>query len=282
MIKSAPKVLREAIKRQRLVPPDFTLPEFELDRLTYDSELRIPAWGLFAPDRVPGSRVWASPVFLRAKRDFDEVMRSLPDGFRRYLRGRARRGRSHGERFGLMASAYDEFCQERKVLRAIVDAASQRDWSVPVPGCHLQVSADKRGKESFNLIWHPLYNEIVRREVEPTYIRECGNRRCRQIFWAGRIDQFGCSPACQQAIRDRRYADKKKEGSPSSLLTEQENMSKVRQAIQEGLKTQEAIIKATKLSLDGIGAALAQLYDQGEVKSRGGKFYLTRNAKNGT
>src|SRR6266487_3208737 len=64
------------------VRPDFALPEFEFDRLGFDAEMRIRTWGgLDLTPARPGSKVrGVSPALLSAKRDFDVIMRLLPDG----------------------------------------------------------------------------------------------------------------------------------------------------------------------------------------------------------
>jgi len=262
------------------VRPDFALPEFEFDRLGFDAEMRIRTWGgLDLTPARPGSKVrGVSPALLSAKRDFDVIMRLLPDGVRRYLRGRARRSKSVGERFWLLAAAYVEFCQERKALHAIVNAARHLNGSVSIPAVGLRVSEDDKGKRSFELKTHPLYSEVVRREVDPAYIRECENPRCRGIFWAGRTDQTGCSGNCQQAIRDRRYLGKKES---RLTVTKQEKVARVRQAIKDGFQTREGISTATKLSFNEISPVLAELYDQREVDSRGGEFSYHRGTKKG-
>jgi hypothetical protein len=300
MIKTPPPLLGEAITRQRLVPRDFTLPKFDIDRLLWDPEIGIfgvQTWGLFEmgkPTPPNAAIIWVSPSLWKAKRDFDAIVLSLPKGLKSLLRERARRGKTMGERFYYMACAYDEFCNERNALATIAFAASPEVAVLQIPEVRLKKVADAKGKSSFELDSHSLYNEVVSSEVEPEYIRECEIQKCRHIFWAGRIDQTGCSPACQRAIRDRRYLDQKKKkkmkerrsrrGRPSK----RQRMLRVRNAIDHprGI-TRDEISKRSELSLDEVSDTIGDLnkdYDQ--VKSRNGAagerlFYLTRSAKKG-
>lgn len=294
MRKSPPKLLGEAIKRQRLVPRDFRPPEFDLDRLIWDSELGIQTWGLEFLGMAPGSGIIrASPALVRAKRDFDEIVLTLPTGLKRLLRGRARRGKTLGERFYYMACDYDEFCKERSALFSIAMVASQKGAALQIPEVRLKTVAEGgKGKWSFEIDSHPLYNEVVNREVEPSYIRECEIQKCRKIFWAGRIEQIGCSPTCQRALRDRRYLDKKNKRTQSDYPhrgpTKHEKMARVRNALNvEGMLTRDEISKRTVLSLDEVSEAIGDLNEQfDQIESQVGAagerlFYISRSAKKG-
>jgi hypothetical protein len=295
MRKVPPKLLGEAIERQQLVPREFKLPEFDVDRLIWDWEVGIvgiPTWGLFnmGLPKPPNSKLaWISPSLRKAKRDFDAIVRKLPEGLKRFLRARAKHGKTLGERFLYMACAYDEFRKERNALGTIALVASHRGSAIEIPGVRLRVAEDRKGKLSFELDPHPLYHEVVSREAEPAYIRECEIQKCRKIFWAGRIDQKGCSPVCQRAIRDRRHLDKKNKtkqsGHPRRRPTQNEKMARVCNAIAQGKRTYEEISKQAKLSLDEVSNLLAILIDRGVVKSRSvaeeREFYMTRSAKKG-
>lgn len=292
MRKSPPKLLGEAVKRQGLVPRDFILPAFDLDRLIWDSELGIPVWGSLDYLGLPSELKlrWVHPAIPKAERELEAIVRSLPGGLRRHLRKEARRGKSRDERFYSMVFAYDEFHQERRALIAVAHVAKHVGSALEIPAVSLRTIEDAKGSRIADVLMHPLYREIVSLEVDLSYVRECEIQKCKRIFWAGRIEQTGCSPACQRAIRDRRHLDKKnetkkKESHPRRRPTKHEKMTRVRNAIAQGKRTYEEISKQAKLSLDEVSNLLAILIDRGVVKSRSvaeeREFYISRSAKKG-
>jgi hypothetical protein len=295
MLKSPPKLLGEAIKRQRLVPRDFILPEFDLDRLIWDSDLEIPVWGSLDYLGPPSELKlrWVHPAIPKAERDLDILVRSLPSGLRRHLRKEARRGESRDERFYSLVDAYDEFHQERRAVIAIAHVAKHVGSALEIPAVRLRTIEDAKGSRLPDVLMHPLYGEIVSLEVDLSYVRECEIQKCRKIFWAGRKEQTGCSPPCQRAIRDRRHLDKKnknkkKESHPRRRPMKHEKMTRVRNALGQGRAlTRDEISRQTRLSDNEISKVIGDLnkeYDQ--VKSRLGAagervFYVTRSAKKG-
>jgi hypothetical protein len=291
MIKSPPKLLGEAIKRQRLVPRDFMLPAFDLDRLIWDSELGIPTWGSLDYLELPSSELrlrWVHPAIPKAERDLNAIVRSLPGGLRRHLRRKVGRGKSRDERFYSLAFSYDEFHQERKALNAIAHVAKHVGSTLEIPAVRLSTTKDAKGRRLLDVLLHPLYSEIIAGEVDLSYVRECEIQKCRTIFWAGRMEQTGCLPSCQRAIRDRRHLGKKNEKKRrhSRRPTMHEKMTRVRNALTQGRKlTRDEISKQTTLSLNEVSDAIGELNEQyDQVESQVGLagerlFYLARNAK---
>jgi hypothetical protein len=227
MVKKAPKLLAQAITRQRLVPSGFELSEFELDRVM-DPEMcgGVPLepaestfWFWPAFKIPPGANFASTPKeFVTAKHDFDALIRPLPKAFRHYLRAEARLGKSEVEQFLRSVVAYDNFRKEREALISIVAVARLRKTApasflqscgIEIPTALLHVN--KLGQ--FEIEIPLLYRELVHDEVEAEYIRECAS--CGQVFWAARIESTGCSPKCNQAVRDRRWYERYHQGLKS-------------------------------------------------------------------
>jgi hypothetical protein len=90
------------------------------------------------------------------------------------------------------------------------------DRHVPVP------VLDKIDEQGFVRVSKDLFTEAMDEDDIPAArIREC--EACKQIFWAGRITQKGCSARCGDVIRKRRYRERYKQGFyQGAKLTEKE------------------------------------------------------------
>jgi hypothetical protein len=51
-------------------------------------------------------------------------------------------------------------------------------------------------------------------EVELDRIKRCAYEKCRQIFWAGRVDKPCCSEACRNAYRQKKHREGQKKNRP--------------------------------------------------------------------
>jgi hypothetical protein len=207
--KQPPTLLGNAIERQQLIPRDFVLPEFDLNRLDWDYEMGMPIYD------NPYSLGWNKsnanifrlhPQVLNAESDLQAIIGSLPARLRQYLRKQSR-AKTRGERFYSLADVYVAYCEERRALLTILFASKNEGSALEIPSVRILVKTE-HGKRLAVLRPQPLYTEIVNEEVDLSYVRECANPKCRLIFWAVRCDQTGHKKGCGQAIRDKRRPKK--------------------------------------------------------------------------
>lgn len=294
----APEFLANALDQLRLVPADFRLPSLA------EARIQLQDWSnAQRPRRQATKRERATSLHRRLIRPFDSapvdvmkqksaveaVFATLPDNFRRYLLSKAE-SPSDELNLVLMVIAYEGFRWLRETLKRIAqiglelsnldpDEAPRFRLNETIPAI-TWIGFDTEGRLDPYL--HPFWSGL--RGIEAARIRECRNPKCKQLFWAGRSDQAGCSPVCSQAIRDRKYY-KTRALRKQQRLTEQEKMARVRDALKQGSATRTKLSRVTRISVSQIGDILAQLAEQGEIKSRtrsddDREFYL-RSSKKG-
>lgn len=189
-LKPAPEKLARLIELINLVPPDY--------------ELRFPAHL-----RIEGEVEGEGPIatFLKLNNYVDDYIETLPVELREYLHktnplptvGSFLEGGSMGR--------YESFYAARQNLRVIAQLAKKGvDIGQLQPSMHgslvpniLMVGVDPEGKVRIS---KDLFTEAVE-GVEARRIREC--EVCNRIFWAGRLDQWCCSPRCARVLRTRRW-----------------------------------------------------------------------------
>jgi len=306
----APDFLTEAFERLKLVSPDIELSPLDEarshlqdwllsqrppKRKTKAQRARIAARRVQAI--VEGKEFDSAPAeVLEAKEIAESVLGALPRGFRDYLWSKAQ-GAPQAYRLLGVITEYENFRWLRQTLKWIARTAHQlssippgqaprfrlEEATVSVPAA-MSIGADGRLISEL----HPFYKGLD--EIEATRIRECQKPRCKQLFWAGRIDQVGCSPACSQAIRDHRYyiAIGKQRRRSRKVPTAAVKAAKLRQALAGGRAlTREQISRRTKLSLAEVSNAIGEMNkDEDQVKSKTNRngewaFYLVDDAKKG-
>lgn len=293
----APEFLASALDQLRLVPADFSLPSLGAARI------QLQDWyNAQRPGPQATKRERAASLHRRLVRPFDSapldvmkeksvaesVFATLPDNFRRYLHSKAK-SPSDELNLVLMVIAYEDFRWLRETLKQIARIDLELSNLDPAEGLRFRINEtiaavtwiglDAEGRLDPYL--HPFWSGL--RGIQAARIRECGKPKCKQLFWAGRIDQVGCSPQCSQAIRDRKYSEAS--GKRKQRLSELEKMARVREALKQGSATRARLSKVTEISIGQIGDLLAYLTDDGEVKSRtvgdDREFYLKSSAKKG-
>lgn len=213
--------------------------------------------------------------------------------------GTTRTSTIRGDQISLAIDRYNEFRDGRGFLKGVMHlAASRRETKASdlVEGLRFFGSAYIDKNDGLHIELAPFVKSLLHDDVEISRIRKCANRNCQRIFWAGRIDQKCCpapdgKPAgCGHAYRNQLYRDEKKRSEEKLRFgkaqpTEREKRKRVRDAIVQGLQTENAIAKETKLPLGEVSRLAIKLFDDGQVDFQTVEgeleYFATRAAKKG-
>lgn len=220
MLKPPPIKLARLLEIVNLVPPSNEIPDLEkaVESLINEAEIdfiglserRIERLVEVKSDGVKGKSfnpltiekalhkcLEVLPVEFRdyvlkktPSRNFVESLNPIGEAIRRY--NFARNARATLRRLARIASLSAE---QRKV----------REWFYPLVISNnmprLEVQINEKGLIT---VERDFFAEAIE-EVEAGRIRECQNRSCKRLFWAGRANQSGCNPKCSNASRNQSY-----------------------------------------------------------------------------
>ena len=197
----------------------------------------------------------------------------------------------------LAIDRYNKFRDERAFLKGVMHlAASRRETEASdlVEGLRFSGCAYIDENDGLHIELAPFVKSLLHDDVEISRIKKCANRNCQRIFWAGRIDQKGCPvpdgklTGCGHAYRNQLCRDEKKrsEENRKAQPTEKEKRKRVRDAILQGSRTENAIAQETNLPLREVSRLAIKLFYDGQVDCQAGEgeleYFATRAAKKGT
>lgn len=182
-LKPIPPKLDVLLDLMRFVPPHKELPPLDAPSLMYR------AW-----EDEEGVREGQSMIL--------RCLKGLPSDFRGYI---WRPEEAEGDLLVAVEEAverYESFCTARRKLRELAAFAQSGGSGMKVflERKH-EYTIYKIDQDGVIRVIKDIFDEAVT-GVEARRIRECG--QCHRIFWAGRMDQQGCSPRCANAIRQQK------------------------------------------------------------------------------
>jgi hypothetical protein len=222
MLKSPPTKLSRLLEIVNLVPPSCEIPSLERVVETLLSEAGVD-FILRSQDSVEGTFEAKAASVKRGIAEADsqtvekalyKCLQGLPAQFRNYVFEKTSAVSIH-ELLNPVAEAvkrYNFVRDAREALQQIVHlsslSAEQRgveSWFNPLLlSSYLPRAPIHINEEGIITVKKDAFLEAID-EVEVARIRECQNKNCGRLFWAGRINQPCCSPECAHAYRNQRY-----------------------------------------------------------------------------
>ncbi len=205
-LKSCPPKLNELIERAYLVPPD----------------AKLPVLGVKSGELSGGDK----RQYLSALYHLESALKELPEAFQQYIYGRpiARTQFFLGflpdlnqQEIYEALERYETFARLLRSFRRVISFNKSLLMSPDVPQARfLPVLGNTRllRKDSGEIeVRMDEFSEALspsgKESVDINRIRAC--EVCSRIFWAGRIDKWGCSPKCSNVIRVRKSRERKQE-----------------------------------------------------------------------
>ncbi len=202
--KPCPPKLAKLLEMVNIIPPECELPGMnQLQHELYEYAEEVGDY-----EDVP----------MEASIRFDKTLDKLPQNFSAWVR----QGDETGDWINFFYDAlnrYNFFRGSREKLRNII-RLKENPKGIWVFYTSLSGSTEiKIDEQGLITILKDRFAEAVE-GIEAARIRKC--EACQRIFWAGRIDQRGCSLRCNDILRKRRYRARYKQRVQSAEFTPKE------------------------------------------------------------